>query len=171
MLEQYTTSCKRGCYACCRMPVQSSVEEALVIVAAYPEAVRRALPELRAQEARLTELSADLERPYEPPDAGTFAKRWWNEGRYCAFLVDGECSVYEARPYACRNYFVLSDPALCGAPAGTKVQMATPVDRSKGFSALASCCNGELRMGLLPTTMLGALGEQEIDNVPVGYIR
>lgn len=31
----------------------------------------------------------------------------------CVFLVDGKCSVYEARPLLCRTVFVRSDPAWC----------------------------------------------------------
>lgn len=31
----------------------------------------------------------------------------------CAFLKNNTCSVYEARPFACRNYMVVSPPLLC----------------------------------------------------------
>ena len=34
--------------------------------------------------------------------------------RKCIFLSDEEnCSIYEARPLTCRNYYVFNDPKLC----------------------------------------------------------
>lgn len=153
-------SCAKGCAACCNMTVQSSIEEALVIVQRYPDVVHDVLPELVRQEERLDEIVKEekLVDFISPEGAAVLSRRWWQEARPCAFLRDGLCSIYEARPYACRNYFVKSDPALCGGPPGTKVTMCTPVDRARGLELLAARLpNGTINLGLLPTAMRHAV--------------
>ena len=72
-------ACGKGCSACCKMNVSISVIEA----------------------ERLSVVSgrrmAALQRPIRHPE-----ERY--AGEACPFLVDDACSVYEARPYACRAH-------------------------------------------------------------------
>ncbi len=72
-------ACQQGCSDCCRMNVQISNLEAARIAAATG---RRARPLARSVRH----------------DDGKFA------GQACPFLVEGSCSIYEYRPYVCRNH-------------------------------------------------------------------
>jgi uncharacterized protein len=80
------TPCKRGCSGCCHIPVHISMDEAALI-----------------QERTGTAMIAPL-----PPR--NF------HGVPCPFLVNGECSIYEHRPFACRKHVVLHATAYWCAP-------------------------------------------------------
>lgn len=52
----------------------------------------------------------------------------------CPLLVDGRCSVYERRPYACRSYFAKSEPQNCAMPMREHqefiaLEHPTPIDQ------------------------------------------
>jgi Fe-S-cluster containining protein len=84
-------ACKAGCYWCCHGPVQTSAVEALRI-AAYLRAADRGgrVAEVR----RLT--SAWLARAAANPSAAARLP--------CPLLANGRCSIYAARPLACRAW-------------------------------------------------------------------
>jgi Fe-S-cluster containining protein len=112
-VEQSTTvSCSKGCAYCCDQMVSASLVEVEYIVARYPALVQKAVAELRQQEARMVELGVHLMR-----EAGVqrqiFLDRWYKQRIPCVFLdrETKECRVYEARPYACRSHFAITQPA------------------------------------------------------------
>lgn len=112
--------CSRGCASCC--------SQAVFDVHAFE--IERIGRRLRAEDRARTVL-ADLEeriavhdatRRAHPRRAGESEDDWiervaiefWKLDRPCVLLApDGSCSVHSVRPWACRRYFSLSDPALC----------------------------------------------------------
>jgi len=72
-------ACKQGCSACCRMNVQISNLEASRIAAATGRRART--------------LTRSVQH-----DLGKFA------GEACPFLEGDSCSIYEHRPFVCRNH-------------------------------------------------------------------
>jgi Fe-S-cluster containining protein len=72
-------ACKKGCAACCHMNVTISAIEAKHIETATGKA-RAALSESRTHD--LAEFS----------------------GKPCPFLKDSSCSIYDVRPFACRQH-------------------------------------------------------------------
>ena len=92
-----TLACERGCNYCCHQRVEIRPYEAFVLAehirarmtAQQADVVIR----LAANRARIAPLT-----PLQHTQAGIA----------CALLVDGACSVYEARPAACRKYYSLS---------------------------------------------------------------
>lgn len=88
-IAQPFAPCKRGCSDCCYQRVIVTQLEAQVI----GEAIRR--PPARVQ------ASAEL------PPLNAFGR-----DTPCTFLADGECSIYEHRPFACRSYLNLDIDAL-----------------------------------------------------------
>lgn len=166
-LGDTATSCSKGCSACCRQLIVGTLAEAAYIVATYPELVRAALPKLREQDAALDRMCAELkargivDEPIET-QAGTYAlcDSWWSSGARCAFLRDDLCTIYDARPRACRTYFVRSDPELCGADRGTPVEVVDPNSRARGdleaFEICARAYGGEVVLGTLPSLLIVA---------------
>jgi Fe-S-cluster containining protein len=91
-------ACERGCNYCCHQRVEIRPYEAFVLA----EHIRTRMTTVEQAEAisRLTANRARIE-PMEP-------LQHTQAGIACALLVDGACSVYEARPAACRKYYSLS---------------------------------------------------------------
>jgi hypothetical protein len=98
--EMAGIACRRGCAFCCHVDVVVTVFEAVRIAAALKSGL---LPARAAAAASLP--------PAAPPSP-------------CPLLIDGACSAYGMRPFACRALFS-PDAALCeqgfAAPGGTAV--------------------------------------------------
>lgn len=93
-------SCRKGCAHCCHMRVGILPEEAYLLVEA---AEQKGWPIDRAK--------MEQQATYGDDDEWLTHSK---EERRCLFLNDaGECQVYEARPMACRKYFVLTPPEEC----------------------------------------------------------
>jgi Putative zinc- or iron-chelating domain len=105
-------ACRAGCNFCCHLQVRVLPHEAIAL--------------FRHLQSRMLPATADRVRmkisqyAQSPEVAGRPVAR-----RACAFLIDGECSAYEARPSACAAYHSVSmqrceqsfhDPSL---PSGT----------------------------------------------------
>jgi Fe-S-cluster containining protein len=93
-----TLACVRGCNYCCHQRVEIRPYEAFVLA----EHIRSRMPAEKQANVRqrLTE-NRDRVAPLEP-------LQHTQAGIACALLVDGACSVYEARPAACRKYYSVS---------------------------------------------------------------
>jgi Fe-S-cluster containining protein len=88
-------ACPSGCSWCCYQPVTVALPEAIAIA----EHVRATFtaPGLTALKARLAALDDRAHR------FGAFARGYLKTA--CAFLVDGKCSIYAARPVRCRSVY------------------------------------------------------------------
>ncbi len=141
-------SCTKGCSACCKQIVVAEISEAEYILERNPAAVARATPRLLEQARIAAQLPGDL-----GTEEGTAraADAYWQMDMPCAFLEDGLCSIYDDRPIPCRTHFVLSDPALCGAPERTAVVIADFGTRERAPEQLFSV------VGPLPMLMVEAL--------------
>ena len=129
-----TVSCRKGCSACCRaQPVPVTPPEAyalLRLVENLPEP-RRA--EVRARfadrvqrlrDAGLADRFLQIEGPGEvtKEELRDAALRYFRLGLACPFLEDNACSIYEDRPFACREYLVTSPAEHCRDPFATSVE-------------------------------------------------
>jgi uncharacterized protein len=87
-------ACKRGCSHCCHIQVLIPQEEADVI----GKRIRRKAAYVK------------------PPGRGRKDVAGFDFGyhNHCTFLIEGECSIYENRPLACRLQYTLDiDALLC----------------------------------------------------------
>lgn len=121
----HSISCRMGCAACCRMLVPLSPPEAFALrdyVAQLPEdrqdALRRKIAHSQATLAshhlldRLREV-ADATRPIPDEDLDPVNRAYYALRHPCPFLENEICSIYEARPAACRELLVTSPASLC----------------------------------------------------------
>lgn len=162
-----TTSCHKGCAACCRMLVPVSPPEAFALkktVEQLPAAQRdRILQRLATLQhtlneagllGRLVQLSETRtqlsDEDMEPVNREYYARRL-----PCPFLDDDVCSVYDARPAACRELLVTSPAEWCQEMDNNPVR-AVPVPFRVGtaLSLLwATITGGVARLIPLPVAL------------------
>lgn len=91
--------CRRGCAACCHVPVDLYPQEA-VLLRAYAADLGMEIDEARLD--RQAEKTTDTWAELAPAD------------RRCVFLAaDDSCSVHGVRPGVCRKYLVITEPEFC----------------------------------------------------------
>ena len=103
-------ACRRGCAHCCHIRVEMTQLEAERLGSAIGRA-----PKTRQR--------------YMPAEEGAFGY-----DTPCPFLIEGECSVYEHRPFACRKHHSLDVDALL--PARPAAEFAASVPRVSPNMAL-----------------------------------
>jgi Fe-S-cluster containining protein len=114
-------ACKRGCSYCCHLRVEVRPHDAFVLaqhVATTFSADERARVTARIEHnlRRIAPLT-----PEEHVRAGI----------PCAFLEDGACSVYEARPATCRKYHSLSVEVCRSAFEDTSAPLAGEIENEE----------------------------------------
>ncbi len=131
-------SCRMGCAACCRMMVPVSTPEAFALreyVEQLPSG-RSAPIHQRIADAKARLISnglldqlqaiADSERPIPDAELDPINRAYYGLRLPCPFLENEMCSIYEARPAACRELLVTSPASLCDNIADNPVR-ALPV--------------------------------------------
>jgi len=120
-----TVSCRMGCAACCRMLVPLSPPEAFSLVEYIEqlpterrEAIERKVTDTKAdltEHGLLNRLQAvaDAERPIADVELEPINRAYYALRHPCPFLENEMCSIYEARPAACRELLVTSPAELC----------------------------------------------------------
>ena len=120
-----TISCKMGCAACCRMLVPLSAPEAFALreyVEQLPTDRRTQLlhristtKDRLQREAvwdRLNDV-AEASRPMPDEELDPINRAYYALRIPCPYLENEMCSIYEARPAACRELLVTSPAELC----------------------------------------------------------
>ena len=120
-----TVSCRMGCAACCRMLVPLSAPEAFALreyVGQLPTD-RRTLVLTRLSDTkdrlsqtglweRLNDL-AEAPTPLPDEELDPINRAYYALRIPCPYLENEMCSIYEARPAACRELLVTSPAELC----------------------------------------------------------
>ncbi|HDR7612623.1 TPA: SEC-C domain-containing protein [Bacillus mycoides] len=105
---QKNAPCKKGCIACCFQEVNLQKIEAQRININMNKEIKKVikynLKETKARRKVPSSLWTDRQSSLEP----------------CPFLdiTNGECSIYNIRPFSCRSYFVISNPHMCNEITG-----------------------------------------------------
>lgn len=95
-------ACRKGCSHCCHISVTISTTEAAII--------GRHVGLKPAQPSKAVKLQSSWDLQEGLPDVKAISAR--TESSPCPFLVNDACSIYEARPMACRLLLNLDDDAL-----------------------------------------------------------
>lgn len=140
-------SCAKGCSACCRaQPVPVTPPEAYALarlVERLPEPRRTAVRAAfagnvaRLRETGLYETYMQRDPTLTREEARAVARRYMALKLVCPFLAEDACSIYEERPFVCRQYLVTSPPALCDAPLDKAVK-PVPVPATFAGAMLAA---------------------------------
>jgi hypothetical protein len=126
--------CREGCHWCCRLSVIVTAPEVLYLA----EYVRQTFDADRL--ASLRERLASVEKEIQGMDPVARARH----GPYCALLVDGRCTAYDARPVKCRSWFSY-DVEAC--ERGDSVRVPLPLV-SNGEGVQSGLEQGLKRAGL-----------------------
>jgi len=86
--------CKEGCTACCFIDVDISFDEVAAII------------------NYCDHNGIEIDKEYLEKQVAVGRKKY-SEFSRCVFLKDNMCSIYPARPIACRKHWVKTDPSLC----------------------------------------------------------
>ena len=127
-------SCRMGCAACCRMMVPVSPPEAFALrdyLEQLPADRRDPIMSRLAQTTaslkeqglleRLQEI-ADASMPLSDEELDPVNRAYYALRLPCPFLENEMCSIYEARPAACRELLVTSPAELCSNIVDNPVQ-------------------------------------------------
>jgi Fe-S-cluster containining protein len=76
-------------------------------------------------------------RPASEEDAKAQARQYLDLGLACPFLEHDICSIYMARPFACREYFVTTPKEMCADPLSFPVK-TVPAILDAGEANLAT---------------------------------
>lgn len=124
------SACKKGCHHCCHMSVT---------LMGYEAAMLGSLIGVEPKEVPLEDVLKGTKEETEK----FLVDKWI--GVDCVFLKDGQCSIYDYRPFACRNYYNLSDdPSLCDL---TKGRQDVPAMDLSAFWGVAAVSFGETGLG------------------------
>src|SRR5262249_11034980 len=123
-----SVSCRAGCAACCRQLVVVSPLEAIAIerhVRSAERAQRRRWEEALVPHSRAVSQRPSLMRRLQrfrtanghpSPEEGDALEREYRAARIpCPFLDRERCTIYPARPFACREHYVVTPPELCAS--------------------------------------------------------
>jgi hypothetical protein len=147
-------ACRRGCAYCCHGYVSASAPQIFAAAAAIRHAARGddAIPDrVRDLAARVRGLEWRARIALREP---------------CALLVDGACSVYAARPLACRGYASLSVESCRRAFEQLTDEVIVPAAYGNVRSALESALRAALKACGLPAVsyeLTGALARALAD--------
>lgn len=139
-------TCRAGCSACCRQLVVVSPLEAHALsayVAAHPELAEAWAEAQATWQAHLDAnpaLQASIDAFVESEgyvsgtEGGALELDYWRAQLPCPFLQEDRCTVYPARPFACREHHVISDPVICAEDPDRVI----PADTRLEFRAVAN---------------------------------
>lgn len=107
--QAMASPCLKGCDHCCHIPVSVSRAEAVHLAAVSGKQMATAPAHAVRVSKELDQLNGDGVME------GTGPGRWGHHiGQACPFLSHGECTVWAARPLACRYYYSIDkDDLLC----------------------------------------------------------
>jgi Fe-S-cluster containining protein len=122
-----TISCHKGCGVCCCQLVPLSALE-VFFLSSYMKSLppdRKSEIESRFKAIRNAMESAGIiERLLKLEDTKehkVLALDYFKLGMSCPFLEDGACGIHPIRPFACREYNVISPSELCADPFNNKI--------------------------------------------------
>jgi Fe-S-cluster containining protein len=110
--------CQKGCFFCCYQPIEIFTIEKVTlgeyIKSELSSETQQAIKEKTKKWLDFFDTNTPATTPLTPNEAYIdFRVKAENIPIPCPLLFNGECSVYKARPLACRVHYVNDDKKLC----------------------------------------------------------
>lgn len=118
-LTKYPIVCHKGCSQCCRQLVPISIPEVFHLngfVQSLSKKRRTRIETKLATVLRRMETAGIINQQKHPVNYRTIDRDYSGLELSCPFVEAGCCSIYEHRPFACREYYVISEPQNCVDP-------------------------------------------------------
>jgi Fe-S-cluster containining protein len=152
-------TCRAGCAHCCRQLIPVSLPEAESLAAAVarlPAAKQKnirkrfdfVISELERANLLMPNLGAPRTGLVSEETSGPsgmwrdVTRRYYSLKLDCPFLENARCSIYEERPFVCREYVVTSDPELCRELDAQVEAIARPTCVTPAVAAVAAELDG-----------------------------
>lgn len=144
-----TITCYKGCSFCCMQHVSASLHECEAIVyylyqnervlTAFLEAYPRWRAEVkkngdifRTMEQRLTTAHTRGYTDETRQAVMQEAARYFRQNIHCPFLSDGDCLIYDVRPFACAGHFSTSPAEWCNPLSAEEPKIYEAVPEGMG---------------------------------------
>lgn len=144
--------CRYGCDACCYAPFTVTLPEALLLAR-----------ELHRKELATSEFIARVGQVSQDQLQST-PSEWFHKKHPCLLLNEQEhvCSMYDARPAACRFHLSVSDPAMCKTGTAVLIDSSQDVKAAEMLSGLflseaLGVPSMHAKHGLMPSMLHAAL--------------
>lgn len=155
LTDDQTITCQKSCGACCCQLVPLAIPEIFSL-----QNVVESLPKKR-QKVVKTKINDALnklgrEQLLEPlkriSRKSNLDERFFTLSIPCPFLEDQSCSIYEDRPFMCREYLVTSNKELCKDPYSKEVAV---VKIKRNIGALLAVFSSRLyQASLMPVPLV-----------------
>lgn len=109
--------CKKGCSHCCSEPLYVDEREADYMIQSLDPKLR---DRVEKNTGRWIQVASPLLGVVQPN-----ALVYRSLANPCPFLIDNLCSVYESRPFGCREFCALGNPGDCKMPNREYQKFAT----------------------------------------------
>lgn len=143
--ESEKITCRDGCSHCCMIPVGITIPEAVAALN-YAEVNGVEIDEVKLRRQARYGIDTWFDQP-----KGDLA---------CVFLKEHRCTIYSARPAACRKHFSQGDPDACDVanlgPNSAMMKWVVPL-----AEVIYSAVMNIFRPGTLPKVLLIALGRRQ----------
>ncbi len=124
-LSGKTITCSKGCGTCCNQLIPLSIPEAFYIfdlINSFPPK-RQKVVKKRFHSTLNTIMNAGLyDGLYNPRENVNIDKDYFKLGLACPFLEMNQCTIYEYRPFVCRDFHVVSPKNLCKDPYENQIE-------------------------------------------------
>ncbi|MFP4053244.1 MAG: YkgJ family cysteine cluster protein [Phycisphaerae bacterium] len=159
-----TLSCRKGCDACCHYLVPISPPEAFHLwedLLALQGQHRRRIAESFEKAARNVLSARFTARADDQTELLREVAQWYTSlDQPCPLLNQHGCELHSERPVVCREYNVVSNPALCdGHNPGVATRLELPVSLAECLMELTARVEGREPEGVILSTLLAWLPE------------
>jgi Fe-S-cluster containining protein len=146
-------ACRRGCNACCYLPVVTGEAETLAVThwlrqpenAVVRERFHAAYPAWRAAHGAIIE---QLVAPSTEDARARVAAKYFFQRAVCPFNHEGDCTIYPVRPSLCRTTHAVGSNEKCQDAVGVESISHPEVTATyQGQSAMRTALEDALRPG------------------------
>lgn len=157
-----TTSCRKGCSACCRYLAPVSAPEAQWLwekIQSLP-AVKRTPLLARFVAASRRILASKTPPPDQQADLDSLSQWYQSLDVACPMLEGNCCEFYQFRPIVCREFNVLSHASHCSQATGDVSTLSLTVSMNECLAELSGKIDSTAESIMLPLTAAWATSQQ-----------